>query len=466
MTKCTRRQFLAGAAAAAAAAGTPRSRAQGETRPNIVFLLTDDQRYDMLGCAGAPFIRTPAIDAMAAEGVRFTHAFVTTPICCASRASVFTGEYSIRHQLERFDAPLSEEQYARSYPVLLREAGYHSGFIGKWGLGGALPAERFDYWRGFEGQGVFFPEPDRPERHLTTIMSDQAEEFLRGAPKDRPFHLSISYKSPHVQDNDPRQFLYDPRHESLYQDVTIPYAETATAAHYDALPGFLKDTEARKRWERRFANDALYQQMVKGYYRLITGVDESVARIRAVLEDIGAAENTIIVFHSDNGFFLGERGWAGKWTGHEESLRVPLIVFDPRAGGAVRGQVRENLALNIDIAPTLLAYAGVPAPAAMQGTDLAPICANGDGPWRDAFYFEHHFGRDRVPSIPANEGVRTKRWKYIRWVDAQPLYEELYDLAADPKETANLAGAAAHAGDLAAMRELWARLRAEASAPA
>ena len=213
-----------------AAAGGPWVRRlnarQAGTRPNIVFLLTDDQRWDSLGCMGNKIVQTPEIDRLSSQGVTFTNNFVTTSICMTSRASIFLGQYARAHKINDFSTAFTAEQFRRTYPQLLRRAGYHSGFIGKYGVGDEMPVNEFDYWQGFPGQGKYFPQGE-PGKHLTELMGDQALEFLERAPRDRPFCLSISFKAAHVQDEDPRQFLPSPATEGLYRDVAIPMPKTA-----------------------------------------------------------------------------------------------------------------------------------------------------------------------------------------------------------------------------------------------
>ena len=429
--------------------------------PNLIFLLTDDQRWDMLGCMGNSIIQTPNIDAMAADGVLFENAFVTTAICCTSRASVFLGQYARRHKINDFVTDLSPEQMAISYPRQLRQAGYHIGFIGKYGVGNNLPEKEWDFWRGVPGQPKYENiDSEGKPIHYTALCGDQALEFLDGCPEDKPFHLSISFKAPHVQDGDPRQFIADPQYDDLYSGVTIPPPGTATEASLRAQPAFMQDesTVPRKRWHLRFENPELYQRMVKNYYRLVTGVDGVVGRIRESLEKRGVAENTVIMLLGDNGFFLGERGLAGKWYGHEESIRVPLVVYDPRLPKSAQGQRREEMALNIDVAPTLLDLAGVTIPEKMQGKSLSPLITGKTPDWRYEFFYEHLF---KVPEewveeagqIPSSVGLRTEQYKYLRYIDQNPVFEELYDLQNDPQEENNLAGNPAYSEWLQQFRD-------------
>jgi arylsulfatase A-like enzyme len=407
-----------------------------EQRPNIIFLLTDDQRYDTMGCAGNAIIKTPNIDQLAKDGVRFKNHCVTTAICMSSRASIFTGLYSRCHEINSFAVPLSEERFKKIYPVLLREAGYKTGFIGKWGLGGDLPKDSFDYFEGFPGQGKYMHEIDGKPVHLTSIMGNQALSFLDGCSGDQPFCLSVSFKAPHVQDNDPRQFIFDPNLDWVNENDTIPPAPKSEDKYFQSLPEFIQNSEARRRWELRFPTNEKYQESVKGYYRLITGADKVVGKIRRKLKEKGLDKNTIIIFTSDHGFYLGEYGLAGKWFPHEESIRAPLIIMDPRMDAQKRGEVRHGITLNIDMAPTMLAMAGIKPPDDMQGLNLAPLLDGESIPWRKEFFYEHMFEH---PTIAKSEGVRTERWKYFKYLDVEPFTEEMYDLYTDPMETNNLA---------------------------
>jgi arylsulfatase A-like enzyme len=215
----------------------------------------------------------------------------------------------------------------------------------------------------------------------------------------------------------------------------------------------------------RFADKGKYQESVKAYYRLITGVDVVIGRIRAELDRLGLADNTVIVLMGDNGFFLAEHGFAGKWYGYEESIRVPLLVYDPRLPQSCRGQVRSEIALNVDVAPTILSLAGVPVPAVMQGSDLTPLTRGQKRPWRSDFFYEHlfiHRSRETGANlIPQSEGVVGLRYKYLRYLEQEPAYEQLFDLEADPFEQRNLATDEQHADVLARMRARWQRLRAD-----
>jgi arylsulfatase A-like enzyme len=293
-------------------------------------------------------------------------------------------------------------------------------------------------------------------------MGDQAVEFVRTAPEDRPFCLSVSFKAAHVQDSydiTDEPFPYDPALEGLYADVEVEPPISALPRFFERLPRSLQDSEARLRWAIRFWGPDRYQQSVKGYYRLVTGIDRVVGRIRQALEERGLSASTAIAYAGDNGFFLGEHGLAGKWTPHEPSIRVPLLVYDPRLPSASRGAVRTEMALNIDLAPTLLELAGLEPSASMQGQSLAPLVHGDSRPWRTDFFYEHLFEH---PRIPRTEGVRTEDWKYIRYVDAEPAIEELYDLRRDPQELDNLAGRSEWEPVLERLRRSWEEWRERA----
>ena len=452
----TRRRFLrtavTGALGVAAFPHLLRAQAGAGKRPNIIFLLADDQRADTLGCMGNPVIQTPNLDALAGDGVLFRNAFVTTSICCTSRASILSGQYASRHGIESFSKSFRGEALRQTYPALFHAAGYRTGFIGKYGVGNT-PKEMLDFDRTFAGQGTYMHKHSGKDVHLTELMGLQADEFFEGADADRPFCLSVSFKAPHVQNTN--EFLPDPKYQDLYSDVQFNRPPTAGTYEEKFPDAFRENNEGRNRWEVRFGTDAKFRDSVRKYYRLITGIDAAVGHIRTTLERRGLADNTIIVYSSDNGFYLSEYGLAGKWWGHDVSARVPLIVYDPRKPATQRGLQRNELALNIDIAPTLLSQAGIEIPARMQGVDLSPLCTSGTTPeWRHDFFYENHFEPGKV-RIPKTEGVRSQRFKYLRYPGLDPLFEELYDLHVDPTEANNLANDERYAHIIEKGRARW-----------
>ena len=418
--------------------------------PNIIFLLTDDQRWDALGFVGNSTLTTPHLDSLAAHGTYFSNAYVTTSICAVSRASILTGQYARRHGIWGFSRNFTQEQLDNTYPLLLRQAGYTTGFIGKYGVGNQLPEEEFDYWKGFPGQGTFKEKDENGDPiHLTRKIGLQASEFLRAQTgNDKPFCLSISFKAPHVE-GDPGYFNPDTSYSDLYTKEEVDIPVTSSEAYFQHFPDtFNINNVARNRWGNRFATDEMQQESIKKYYRLIHGVDVTVGRILDELKATGQDKNTVIVFTSDNGFYLGEYGFAGKWYGSEPSIRVPMLIFDPRPGAPKPGIINEQV-LNIDVAPTLLSIAGVNIPEQMQGRDMTLLAKEAKTNWRDHFFYEHLWQSSKAYYIPSTEGVVFKDKKYMKYFlnydTSAVIFEELYDLNDDPNEMKNLIGSTAHA---------------------
>ncbi len=415
--------------------------------PNFLVLVSDDQRWNTLGAAGNSVIRTPNLDRLAQEGVYFENSFCTTSICAVSRASFFSGQHARRHGIWDFATPFSPQAWKHTYLMQLKAHGYQLGFIGKWGVGNQLPREDFDYWDGFPGQGRYYDREGG--EHLTRRQGESAIQFLEMIDRQRPFCLQISFKAAHCQDGAAWQFQYDLRHKEWYADARIEPPLTADEEHFASLPPFLQNSEARQRWKIRFANPEMYQHTVKDYYRLISGMDEVIGILWDKLKALGLDTNTVIVFTSDNGFYLGDFGLAGKWFMHEPSIRVPLIVWDGRPGHIKAGHRPRELVLNIDVAPTILELAGIQIPEAMQGVSLVPLCQGKEIPWRHDFLYEHLFEH---PRIPKSEGVRGSRYKYTRYLLPEHPYEVLTDLQEDPWEEKNLAHDPEHRAVLESMR--------------
>jgi len=416
-------------------------------------------RWDMMGCAGNSIIRTPKLDALAGDGTRFKSAFVTTAICAASRASILTGLHERTHRYTFGTKPITAEHVAVSYPVLLRDAGYRSGFVGKFGVGVQQGAQKrmFDSFTPLDRTPYWKKQADGTLKHLTDIEGDAAISFIDAAKPGVPFCLSVSFNAPHAEDNDPKQYFWQKEVDDLYHGVKFPAPRTMNDTFFDTQPEFLRNSESRVRFKWRFDEPGKYQEMVAGYYRMISGVDLVVGRIRAALQKNGLAEKTIIIFTSDNGYFLGERGFADKWYIYEYSIRVPLIVVDPRLGKNRRGRVVDSLALNVDLCPTFLELAGVAVPEEAQGRSLVPLL-NREAPadWRKDFFYEHLFERD---NIPKSEGVRTERYTYVRWFEQKPVVEELYDHTADFEQTKNLIADPAHSSVRDELRKRTTELR-------
>ncbi len=444
--------------AALCAAATPslQATAAEQRRPNILFIFTDDQPQICMGCMGNRHIRTPNIDRLAAQGVLFTNAFVTTAICCSNRACILTGQHMRRHGIEDFQVPLSAEAFDRTYPMLLKKAGYRTGYLGKFAVGWprpevrhlSLPGEKFDFWYGFPQMIDFRQVVDGRERYLTTVITEKAVEFLRANPPGRPFCLTVALKEPHGPWN-----YFDPEVPDPYKDARIPPPPTFTAEAYAAQPRFIRESLNGGQGPKWFKDHESYQQRIRTFYRLITRADAAVGKIMAALEEFGLDENTVVIYSSDHGEFQGAHGLAGKWLMYEESIRVPLIIRDPRLPAELRGRRRDEMVLSIDLAPTMLALAGVPVPEAMQGRDLGPLLGREKVSWREQWYYEHVYNTKppRRPIVKC-EGVRTRRLKYIRYRDVDPPYEQLFDLAADPHEETNLAGERSRAATLGRLR--------------
>lgn len=425
-------------------------------KPNIIFLLTDDQRWDALGCAGNSIIHTPNMDKMAKNGIRFTNAFVTTSICAASRASIFTGVVERTHGYT-FGTPPVPEQYAEnSYSLLLRSAGYRTGFVGKYGVQMDIDVSQlFDSFVKLGRNPYFKKQPDGTVKHLTDITGDKAIEFLRSCSTDQPFCLSVSFNAPHAEDSDSRQYIWPKSVDHLYKDVKIPEPKLSESEFFSKQPEFLRESLNRVRWKWRFDTPEKYQQMVKGYYRMVSGVDVVIGRIMEELERLEFDKSTVIFLMGDNGYFLGERGYAGKWVPYEESLKVPLIMYDPRSDDVADGKASQ-MVLNIDIAPTILELAGVSIPKTIQGHSLVPILKGQTKEWREEFFFEHLYDHSKIPKC---EGIRTERYKYIRYFEQKPVYEEMYDLENDLLETQNLVNDSKYVGILNQLRNRCNELR-------
>jgi arylsulfatase A-like enzyme len=427
-------------------------------RPNILFFYSDDQRFDTLGAAGHPIVQTPTLDRLAADGVRFRNAFVTTSVCWVGRAIVLTGQWGRSHVQRDAVAVVKSEALSTIYPVQLRAAGYRTGYFGKWHMQtppGFNPASQFDEYESIFRNPYFKTLPDGTKRHETDLICDRGIAFIKSQPKDRPFVLNLWFNASHAEDNDRRpgagHYPWPQSVDGLYEDVTIPPPRLNDPALYEAHPEFLKQSINRERFFWSYDTPEKYQTNVRAYFRMITGMDRGIARVLAALEEAGLADNTIVVFTSDNGYYLGDRGFQGKWSHYEESLRVPLVIYDPRLPRAQRGRVVDQMALNVDLAATFLDWAGVKAPPAYEGRSLAPI-VQGRSPrdWRRHFFCEH---LDLSPTLTW-EGIRGERYVYARYFDQQPAFEFLHDLQRDPDQLRNLAGDPAYGKALAEMRQL------------
>lgn len=432
------------------------SLALGFARPNLVFILTDDQRYDAAGYAGHPIVKTPNLDALAAKGARFRNAFATTPICAASRASILTGKYERTHRYTFKTPPLAPDLCEASYPSLLKKAGYRTALFGKVGVSFAQgeSSKMFDVVAGF-----VYPyqrkQPDGTTRHIDQMATDKALEFLDSQPKAQPFCLSISFNSPHAQDGQLDDLYPAPSTvDGMYNSTPIPPPPLGENRYFEALPEFLRNAIGRERWYWQFDTPEKYSKNMRSYYRMISGIDVEVGRILDKIKQLGLRGNTVVMFASDNGYSIGERGLSGKWTHFEESLRVPMFVFDPRLGG--KGRDVSQIALNVDVAATLLDLAGVSVPEKIQGMSLMGLARGEKSPSRKDFFCEHLM---EDPAIPQWEGIRGERFVYARYFGQKPPFEFLHDLRTDPREIENLATEPESTAVIAQMRKRLKELK-------
>lgn len=424
-----------------------------DKKMNIVFLLADDVRWNSIGCFGNDIVHTPHIDRLAEAGVKFENAYVTTSISMVSRASILTGQYMSRHGIDRFSKEIDKGSFADTYPSVLRRNGYYTGFVGKYGVG-KIREEDFDYVSEYEGlhwmpvngarinvlgkdeNGRLYTKIQGDSIHVTDKNLNDAIDFLDNRPTDKPFCLSVSFFATHAQDNHHDQYRYKPSSEKYYQDVEIPLPVTSTPQHYYLLPPFIANEKckSRVRWHWRFDSPEKYQKYMKAYYRLITELDLAVGEIIEKLKEQGELNNTLIIFTGDNGYFQSDYQIADKWYAYEQSIRVPLIVFDPRISADKRGASYEEIALNIDIAPTLISASGNPVPDSMQGEDLSNIYLKKTHSWRDDFFFEHPYINSEE-FIPSSQGVISTNEKYI-WYPHYG-FQQYFDLRKDPLEIDN-----------------------------
>jgi N-acetylglucosamine-6-sulfatase len=443
--------LLAAAALAIALVPVPaRSAPAGAVRPNIILVLVDDLRWDDLACAGHPFVLSPQIDRVAHEGARFLNAFVTTPLCSPSRASLLSGQYAHSHGIvDNTDRSAASHRLA-TFPRLLQEAGYETGYIGKWHMGNdASPRPGFDYWLGMAGQGSSndpaLNENGRPlvlRGYTTDIFNERAVAFVKRARK-RPFLLYLSHKALHpegeqradgsLSDPGASNFIPAQRHRSLYAGLQVPRRPNALVAP-QGKPALQRPLGSLPPLGPATGSS---DQTILDRLRMLAAVDEGLGQIFAALEETRQLENSLIVVAGDNGYFYGEHGLSvERRLAYEESLRIPLLMRLPRV---VRpGSTPAAMVLTIDIAPTLLELAGVGVPSAMQGRSLLPLLRGEPAAWRTSFLVE--YWSDKVfPRIAnmAYRAIRTERWKWIRYLEL-PGMDELYDLQADPYEMANV----------------------------
>jgi arylsulfatase A-like enzyme len=455
-------------------------------RPNILFVMADDHAAHAIGTYGSRVNATPSIDRLAAEGMRFDACFCTNSICSPSRATILTGTYNHVNGVTTLDTHLDGR--LPTFPKMLQAAGYQTAMIGKWhlGHGGIHDPTGFDWWSVLPDQGEYhdptFLEADGREvvRHgyATDLITDLALEWIDRCDPDRPFLAMVHHKAPH------RSWEPADRHADLYADAPIPEPPTLRDDHVGRSSAAV---EARMQLWDLTAEDLKqvvppgltddeelswrYQRYMQDYLRCVAALDENVGRLLDGLEERGIGDDTVLVYTSDQGFFLGDHGWFDKRFMYEESLRMPFILRYPRLVAA--GSSFDAIVLNLDVAQTLLDLAGVEPSAPMQGRSLVPLL-RGERPsnWRTSLYYRYWMHLDGSHGVWAHRGVRTARHKLVHYYgegmdqpgardDPRPEEWELFDLEADPFELHSLHADPGHAELMASLRSELRRLSDE-----
>ena len=448
-----RRSFLKTATTGYLAAALPATAAAKKKQPNILVILVDDLRWDEIACAGHPFVRTPGIDRIAREGARFRNAFCTTPLCSPVRASLLTGRYAHNHGIIDNTNRSRQSHELITFPRILHENGYETGYIGKWHMGNDDTARPgFDYWACMAGQGTSFDpvlnengKRIRSSGHTTDVLNDRAIRFVHRR-RAKPFCLYIAHKALHpelvqyddgsVSDPSGSKFMPAERHKHLYSEAAIPRRLNVT----DTLEGKPALGRTVKGLPPLGPETGTDDETVRDRLRMLAAVDEGIQQLFEALEDTGQLDNTMFVFTSDHGYWNGEHGLSvERRLAYEEGIRIPLLVRYPRFVGP--GTIVDELALSIDLAPTLLELADTKARHDVDGRSLVPLLAGRKlNNWRTSFLIEYY--TDTVFPRLRNMGyraVRTSRYKYIHYVDLEGM-DELYDLKQDPYEMKNLIG--------------------------
>ena len=414
-----------------------------KNKPNIIFILTDDQRHDAMSCAGHPWLKTPNMDRLAKEGVLFRNAFVTTSLCSPSRGSFLTGCYAHTHEVFRNTGKDPNPSYL-TFPQILQKSGYETAFIGKWHMSKEdSPRTGYEHWVSFSGQGRYGNnklnvdgQTVRSETYVTDELTNYAVRFLKKE-HNKPFMLYLSHKAVHAP------FTPAKRHANLYSDVEIKSRHNP------------KDNlKTKAKWGRKM--DKNWKSQILNYYRSLVAVDESIGRVYKTLEQTGVLDNTVIIFAGDNGYFHGEHG--GMWdkrAAYEPSMRIPMIMRYPYLVSSAT--VCEEMVLNIDLAPTILELAGISIPGSMQGQSWLSVLKGRPG--RKSFLYEYFQETDRRYKRPTVIAVRTKQWKYVTYPLDDSLTGELYNLRIDPEELNNLFGNPGHADITEQMKNELAQLK-------
>ena len=454
-----------------------------DKRPNILFIMSDDHASHAMSCYGSKINQTPNLDRISSGGVRFDNCFCTNSICTPSRATILTGTYNHVNNVTTLASKMDNR--LQTFPKLLQASGYQTAVVGKWHLGQGPQHEPtgFDFWRVLPGQGLYH-DPEMIDQHgkrvfkgyVTDLITDMSLEWLDRRDKERPFCLLCHHKAPH------RHWEPDEKHAQMYHDVDIPepptfnddYSNRASAAAA-AKMRIDRDLNARdlkapvpegltKAQEKSWK----YQRYIKDYLRVIASIDDNVGRLLDYLDSEGLAEDTLVIYTSDQGFFLGDHGWFDKRFMYEESLRMPFILRYPRIVNP--GTVSKDMILNVDFAPLFLDLAGVDIPKDFQGTSFLPIL-RGETPkdWQESMYYRYWMHKSHH-NVYAHYGVRTLKYKLIYYYSdalGQPgaideTYEpewELFDLEKDPYELNNVYDNPEYAGIVKELKDELHRLQ-------
>ena len=419
--------------------------ARAADRPNIVFVITDDQRWDAMSCAGHPFLKTPNMDRLAHEGAMFQNAFVTTPLCSPARSSFLTGQYVHTTGVIANGAAMNELGHRLiTFPRLLKDAGYESAYVGKWHMGNDdSPRPGFDRWVSFKGQGRYNdPELnvdgkiEKKEGYVTDIISDYAVEFINRE-HAKPFVLYVGHKAVHGP------FTPAERHAGMYETEPLPQRPNVK----DDMSG-KPAIGARAAAGKNPAATGVGEKLIRNQLRCLLSVDEGLGRILDALDAKKLADDTLVIFTSDNGYLWNEHQLGDKRAAYEESIRVPLLMRYPKL--IKPGTKPEQIALNVDIAPTVLQLGGAPVVKGVHGKSLVPVLEGKPAEWRQTALLEYFFEKP-FPRVPSWQAVRTDAWKYIHYPDVENA-DELYDLKTDPYEMKNLIADAGSAEQLKSMK--------------
>lgn len=411
-------------------------------KPNLIFFFGDDIRNTSLGIVGHPILKTPNLDNLARKGVRFENAFVNSPVCWSSRATVLSGLNQLTHTVGASRRTKMYDRHAQiTYPKILSKNGYQTGFAGKT----HVSFEGYEYKDLFDegmhyNQPFWQKQPDGTKKHTTNLITEWALQFINKQAEDTPFCLSLSYNAAHADDKNLKDhFPHASEEAELYNNMIMPGPTLWQPEYNKSLPKFLRNSIGKTRYNWRWNTQEKYQKNLRNYYRLISGIDRSVGTVLDALEESGFLENTVVIFLADNGYAMGDRGLAGKWTHFEESLRVPFIIRDFRKADT-QETVIDSIALNLDIAPTLLDYANVEAPSQYAGLSLKPIIDKQAEPeeWREDFYCEFLSRSDKA-GLRHWQGVRDAQYTYARYEKGfKNELEILNDRSVDPTQLNNV----------------------------